>query len=256
MGTTVNNPTKSLQKQRDLSASANAANAWLQRLYAGLDAAGDVNEVLDHVLSGAPEAYAGTRLPPSDFAGMHQRMLAAEARIHELEVMLANANKLACEDGLTGSLNRRGLEDVLEREMARCVRKKSPLSIAMLDLDDFKRLNDTHGHSAGDKALVHLVQVIKETLRATDVIGRFGGEEFVVVLTDTPLEEAAQTISRVQRELSRRVLMHNGAPLPIHFSAGVTQCTPEDDVTALIARTDAALYQAKRAGKNRVESLA
>jgi diguanylate cyclase len=181
-----------------------------------------------------------------------QDVQAAENRIQELEKQLEEMSELVREDQLTGSLNRRGLDDVFEREFARSERRNSPLCIALLDLDDFKRLNDTYGHTAGDEALIHLVRVVKDTLRTMDVIGRFGGEEFLIVLPDTPMEEAAQTVTRVQRELTKRIFMHNNEKLLITFSAGVALRKPGEEPTALIQRADAALYKAKRAGKNRV----
>jgi len=153
---------------------------------------------------------------------------------------------------LTGSLNRRGLDDVFERELARAERRNTPLCVAMLDLDDFKRLNDTHGHTAGDEALIHLVRVIKDTLRTMDVIARFGGEEFLIILPETTMEDAMQTVTRVQRELTKRIFMHNNERLLITFSAGVALRVGLEDQGSMIKRADEALYKAKRAGKNRV----
>lgn len=176
----------------------------------------------------------------------------AEARIHNLELQLEQMSELVREDQLTGSLNRRGLDDVLEREIARADRRASPLCIAMLDLDDFKKINDKYGHMAGDEALIHLVRVIKETLRTMDVIARFGGEEFLIVLPDTPLEEAILTITRLQRELTKQIFMHNHTRLLMTFSAGVALRKEQEDQAAMIKRADIALYEAKKAGKNRV----
>lgn len=176
----------------------------------------------------------------------------AEARIHNLEQQLEQMSELVREDQLTGSLNRRGLDDVLEREIARADRRASPLCIAMLDLDDFKKINDKYGHIAGDEALIHLVRVIKETLRSMDVIARFGGEEFLIVLPDTPLEEAIQTVTRLQRELTKQIFMHNHTRLLMTFSAGVALRKELEDQAGMIKRADIALYEAKKAGKNRV----
>ena len=178
----------------------------------------------------------------------------AETRIHELETKLEQMSELVREDQLTGSLNRRGLDDVFERELARSERRSSPLCIAMLDLDDFKKINDNYGHSAVDEALIHLVRVIKETLSSMDVIARFGGEEFLIVLPDTGLDEAVQTITRLQRELTKQIFMHNHTRLLMTFSAGVALRNEKEDQQSMIKRADASLYAAKKAGKNRVIS--
>jgi diguanylate cyclase len=174
----------------------------------------------------------------------------AEARIHTLESQLEQLSELVREDQLTGSLNRRGLEDAFRREAARADRGGTPLCVAMLDLDNFKALNDKHGHSVGDEALVHLVRVVKQTLRATDVIGRFGGEEFLILLPDTPIDEASAVLIRLQRELTKRYFMQNNERLLITFSAGVALRAAGEEQSALVKRVDEALYRAKRAGKN------
>lgn len=216
--------------------------------------AGDLNKLLDDILHDTRVAQLETQRSHDDMLAARQEVQAAETRIQELETELAQMSELAREDQLTGSLNRRGLDDILEREIVRSERRKSPLCIALLDLDDFKRLNDTHGHDAGDEALIHLVRVVKDTLRAMDVIGRFGGEEFVIVLPDTPLQEAMHTVTRVQRELTKQIFMHNHERLLITFSAGVALRSQGETVDNLIKRADSALYKAKHAGKNRVIS--
>jgi diguanylate cyclase len=212
----------------------------------------ELNKILDDVMRDTRIAQTEALRSRDEMIGARREVQEAESRIHELEVKLEQMSELIREDQLTGSLNRRGLDDVLEREIARAERRESPLCIAMLDLDDFKRLNDTYGHTAGDEALVHLVRVIKDTLRTMDVIARFGGEEFLIVLPDTTLEDASQTITRVQRELTKRIFMHNHERLLITFSAGIALRGPDEDQSAIIKRADDALYQAKRAGKNRV----
>jgi diguanylate cyclase len=215
---------------------------------------GDLNQVLDDMLRDTRNAQEDTLRSQYDMIAARREVQAAETRIHELESELTQMSELAREDQLTGSLNRRGLDDFLEHEFARSERKKTPLCVALLDLDDFKRLNDTHGHSAGDGALIHLVQVIKTALRTMDIVARFGGEEFVIVLPHTPLEAAMQTVTRVQRELTKQIFMYNNERLLITFSAGVALRKSGEEQTALIARADEALYKAKKAGKNRVVS--
>jgi diguanylate cyclase len=212
----------------------------------------ELNKVLEDVMRDTKFAQAEALRSRDQMINARQEVTDAEARIHELESKLEQMSELVREDQLTGSLNRRGLDDVFERELARSDRRKSPLCIAMLDLDDFKRLNDTYGHTAGDEALIHLVRVIKDTLRTMDVIARFGGEEFMIVLPDTAMEDAMQTVTRVQRELTKRIFMHNNERLLITFSAGVALRVEGEDQAAMVKRADEALYKAKRAGKNRV----
>lgn len=212
----------------------------------------ELNKILDDMMRDTRSAQADALRSRDQMVAARQAVQEAETRISKLEAELQQMSELVREDQLTGSLNRRGLDDICERELARADRRKSPLCIAMLDLDDFKRLNDTYGHTTGDEVLVHLVRVIKETLRAMDVIGRFGGEEFLIVLPDTPLEEAVQTVTRLQRELTKRIFMHNNERLLITFSAGVALRAEGESRQSLVERADTALYQAKRSGKNRV----
>jgi diguanylate cyclase len=211
-----------------------------------------LNKILDDVMRDTRNAQNEALRSRDEMIRARQEVQEAERRIHTLESKLEQMSELVREDQLTGSLNRRGLDDVFEREVARSERRHTPFCIAMLDLDDFKKLNDTHGHLAGDEALVHLVKVVKETLRTMDVIARFGGEEFLIMLPDTPLEEATQTVTRVQRELTKQLFMHNNERLLITFSAGVALRAPNEDQQSLIKRADDALLKAKRAGKNRV----
>lgn len=177
----------------------------------------------------------------------------AEARVKELEAELSAVSDKVREDHLTGALNRRGFQDNIDTEIARAERNGKSLCLALLDLDDFKKLNDQFGHQAGDEALVHLVRVVKETLRPTDSIARFGGEEFIVLLPETELSEAAEVMRRVQRELTKAFFLHNNDRLLITFSCGVTEYHRGDSEEAVVVRADAAMYRAKKAGKNRVE---
>lgn len=214
----------------------------------------ELNRILEDMMHDTKVAQIEALRSRDEMVAARAEVQNAEARIQELESKLEELSKLVREDQLTGSLNRRGLDDVFEREFARSERRNSPLCIALLDLDDFKRLNDSYGHGTGDEALIHLVQVVKDTLRTMDVIGRLGGEEFLIVLPDTPLEDALQTVKRLQRELTKRIFMHNNERLLITFSAGVALRKSGEKQASLIQRADAALYQAKCAGKNRVAS--
>jgi diguanylate cyclase len=179
----------------------------------------------------------------------------AHRRVTELEAELSQLSDKVRADQLTGALNRRGLEEAYEIETARAMRSSSPLAVALLDIDNFKKLNDTQGHAVGDSALVHLVKVVKDLVRPTDTVARYGGEEFVVLMPETDLEGAIQVMQRVQRELTKRFFLHNNEKMLITFSAGVTLYRVGERRDDTIQRADQAMYHAKKSGKNRVETL-
>ncbi|WP_295997264.1 GGDEF domain-containing protein [Rugamonas sp.] len=212
----------------------------------------DLNQILDEVLRETRVVQTEALKARDKMVQARQEVQEAESRIHTLEAKLQHLSELVREDQLTGSLNRRGLDDVFERETARADRRGTPLCIAMLDLDDFKKLNDTYGHIAGDAALKHLVKIVKDTLRSMDVIARFGGEEFLILLPETSVEAATQTMTRLQRELTKHFFLHDNEKVLITFSAGVALRRPNEDQGELVKRADKAMYQAKQTGKNRV----
>jgi diguanylate cyclase len=213
---------------------------------------GDLNSALTSILEATREAQKEAITSRDNMAFAQFEVQRAAERIINLEKELAQMSELVCEDHLTGSLNRRGLDESLEREINRATRFNKPLCVALLDLDDFKKINDTYGHTTGDEVLVHLVSVIKDTLRKLDVIARFGGEEFLVLLPETPADDALKIVTRIQRELTKRIFMHDNLSILITFSAGVASMQPNESQKELLARADNALYEAKRAGKNRV----
>jgi diguanylate cyclase len=214
--------------------------------------ASEVNQLIGAILDETRTVQKETMRSHDIMITAQKEVKEAEDRIKELEAKLAHMSELVREDQLTGSLNRRGLDDVFEREADRADRRGTPLCAAMLDLDNFKKLNDTHGHAAGDVALVHLVRIVKQTLRSIDVIARYGGEEFLIIMPETTLEEAAQAMSRVQRELTTHFFTSNDQRLFITFSAGVALRAPRETQDAFIKRADKAMYEAKKTGKNRV----
>jgi diguanylate cyclase len=138
------------------------------------------------------------------------------------------------------------------REVARAQRGGTQLCIALLDIDNFKFFNDTYGHHVGDTALQHLAKVIQQTLRPTDIAARFGGEEFVILLPDTSLDEAIGAVSRLQRALTKQFFLGNNERLLITFSAGISVFKESEDQVAVLNRADQAMYLAKKSGKNRV----
>ena len=125
------------------------------------------------------------------------------------------------------------------------------LSVGLIDIDNFKKLNDTLGHAAGDVALKSLAAAVRERLRPDDHLARFGGEEFVVLLPATAVDEAQQVLTRLQRSLSEALFLHDGHEVFVTFSAGVTAWRHGETLQAALERADEALYEAKRTGKNR-----
>lgn len=184
-----------------------------------------------------------------------RKVEAYESRVKQLEKELLTVSTLVQKDPLTHALNRRGLEEAFRIEIARAQRYQTPLTLAMVDLDNFKALNDSLGHLAGDRALVHLLAVMQAALRPTDVVARLGGEEFALMFSATDLDDAVAAIERVQAELKARPFEHDGASRVITFSGGVTRWVPGETLEHAIERADAAMYRAKRAGKDRIERV-
>lgn len=211
-----------------------------------------LNDILQNILADTKSLHLDMIRSHDELESARRQAEAAEVRIKTLEAELGQISELVYQDHLTGTLNRRGLEDAFEREFARSERHGIPLSIALLDVDHFKRLNDTYGHDTGDQALIHLAKVIKEILRPTDTVARYGGEEFVVILSNTAADDAVSIMTRLQRELTKRFFLHDNERILITFSAGVTQRQGLEASDAMIARADGALYRAKQTGRNRV----
>jgi diguanylate cyclase len=213
----------------------------------------DIKDVLEGLMQDTRTMQIDVLRSRDDLLDARRAADEAEQRIHQLENELATVSAKVREDQLTGALNRRGMEEAFEVEQARAQRSKLPFSLALLDIDNFKKLNDRLGHGAGDQALVHLVKVIQDLLRPTDSVARYGGEEFVLLLPETKQDEAIQVVQRLQRELTRRFFLHNNEKLLITFSAGITEVNPGEARTEALERADSAMYRAKKAGKNRVE---
>lgn len=211
-----------------------------------------LNRILENLMGDTKGMQVDMQRSRDEMEKTRKQVEASESKIKKLEAELDKTTSLVQEDFLTGTLNRRGMEDAFEREFARAGRTNAPLCVGLLDIDHFKRLNDTYGHDAGDEALIHLVRVVKETLRPTDVIARFGGEEFVIILPETGVEEGMKTMMRLQRELTKKYFLHKNEKVLITFSAGIAQRLPDESADAIIARADQALYRAKAAGRNRV----
>jgi diguanylate cyclase (GGDEF)-like protein len=165
--------------------------------------------------------------------------------LHKIEVV-------ASVDELTGVYNRRTIRDIIAREKKRCDRRGEGLCVALLDLDEFKRINDRYGHAAGDQVLKCFAGIVQRSLRDTDAAGRYGGEEFIVVFSQTRLSQTRKPLERIRRHAECTPI--DGLPPEerVTVSIGVTQYRPGEDVDAAIGRADAALYRAKASGRNRI----
>jgi diguanylate cyclase len=214
----------------------------------------ELNDVIEEVMRETRVIQLNAQRSRDDLSAMKARVDDAELEVARLQNELAETSEMVRHDQLTGALNRKGLEETLDRELARARRRQAPICVSLLDVDNFKSLNDTYGHQTGDDALVHLARVIRETMRPHDTLARYGGEEFLIILPDTILPDAVSALTRLQRELTKRFFLHKNEKLLITFSAGVTAFLPDEPRNEAIARADAAMYQAKKTGKNRVVS--
>lgn len=161
--------------------------------------------------------------------------------------------RLAATDPLTGAFNRREFTAIADREALRSSRYHHPLSILILDLDHFKKLNDTYGHAAGDKALQRFTTLCCNALRNVDIFGRWGGEEFVALLPETDIEGAAIIAERLRKIVADNVLVYNEHKISFTVSIGIAQYKDaETSIDAPLGRADSAVYDAKKAGRNRI----
>lgn len=212
----------------------------------------ELNVLLNNILEDTRAIGLSVQRTRDEFSLSQQKTADAEKRILQLTTELGIIGEAAHQDYLTGALNRRGMNEALEREFSRADRHSADLCIAMMDIDHFKKINDNLGHVTGDEALTYFVKIIKDVLRTTDVIARYGGEEFIIILPATPEDEAVGVITRVQRELTKNFFMHKNERVLITFSAGVAQRKPGETPESLIPRADAALFIAKQNGRNQV----
>jgi diguanylate cyclase (GGDEF)-like protein/PAS domain S-box-containing protein len=178
----------------------------------------------------------------------NRELVAVIQTLHDLterKKMEEELLRLATIDTLTGIYNRGKVEDALRQEMARAARYESPLAILLFDLDEFKKVNDTHGHSIGDLVLKAVATSVGKQLRKTDMLGRWGGEEFMVLCPGIMAEDAVAIAEKLRQQIE-------GLPFGVTISCGLAGYRPGDTLDALINRADKALYEAKYAGRNRV----
>ena len=239
----------------DFTATTGEYHDKIERCAAKVSKANNITElsdVIDEVMRETRVIQLNARRSHDELVDMKRRVEESEKEVARLQNELSQASEMVRVDPLTGALNRKGMDEAVEREVARARRHKAKLCVALLDIDNFKKLNDSLGHKAGDDALVHLASVTRETIRPQDTLARYGGEEFVVVLPETHIDDAVAAMVRVQRELTKRFFLHKNDKVLITFSCGVAELNDTEAPTEAIARADAAMYLAKRAGKNRV----
>ena len=212
----------------------------------------EIAPVLKEVVGATRSMAVQSKTAGDELQAMRERADATEAELAKLHKELDRVSAQARHDPLTGALNRKGMDEALDRELSNVRRKETPLSISLLDIDNFKKLNDTKGHATGDEALAHLATVARECMRPQDTLARYGGEEFVILMPDTPLESGVEAMTRLQRELTKRFFLAGSEKILITFSAGVAQLAENEKGLEAIKRADQAMYLAKRAGKNRV----
>jgi len=173
--------------------------------------------------------------------------------VEQRRLLQQQLQRQASTDALTGLYNRHEYERLFVHELARSLREQQPLSLAILDLDHFKRVNDTYGHAAGDEVLRRVARLCRENFRAVDIVGRLGGEEFVVLLPDTALAQAGEVAQRVLEQLRNTPIEVGEAALQVTATLGLTQLQPgELQLDSLLQRADQALYAGKAGGRDRV----
>lgn len=239
----------------DVSDSTGAYHAKMDGIAGRIETTedpGQLSNLVEEALTETRTVQTSVRQSHAQLVEAQHQVDAAEARIRALEKELETVSEKVREDALTGMLNRRGLDESFMRAAADADRRGETLAVALLDIDNFKSLNDTFGHRTGDDALVHVASVLRESVRPMDSVARYGGEEFLVLLPGLGLDDAVAAMERVQRTLTRKIFLHDNAKLLITFSAGVTVRQPAETQESAVARADRAMYEAKRSGKNRV----
>lgn len=209
----------------------------------------------EEIVAGLEAGADDYMVKPFDPSELHVRVGIGKRilTLHEELVAAREALRIqATRDALTGVYNRGAALRRLEEELDRAIRECKPLSVLMMDIDHFKNVNDTYGHLVGDAVLKETVRRIQAVIRSYDVVGRFGGEEFVVILPHADGDVAVRVAERIRAAVSSRPVIHEAVSVSVTLSAGVAAAGTAGAVDALIQAADQALYQAKRTGRNRV----
>ena len=183
---------------------------------------------------------------------LHQLRKRLHVQRQELSAALEANKELASKDALTGLINRRHMMELIQLEQRRCMRGARTMLLVQMDIDHFKCINDTYGHSMGDQALTTFAQIVANNIRSADVLARWGGEEFVLLLSDASVQGALQTLNRVRMAVSVASIDHRLPQLRMTVSMGLAEHIPGEAAHTTLERADQALYSAKRSGRNRV----
>jgi diguanylate cyclase len=215
-----------------------------------------VEEINEELLSGAAHETETVvsvvdRLLKAN-SRLQQQLASADEKLREQARQIESHAVEARTDALTGLGNRRAFDDEMTRRLAEFQRHRRTFSVAMIDVDHFKKFNDNHGHQAGDAVLAGLARVLRNNARDMDVVSRYGGEEFSIILPGTSIADARVAAERVRRAIETASFRFRTADLHVTASIGVAEVLSEEDVPGLIQRADAALYASKQGGRNRV----
>lgn len=214
-------------------------------------------ELIQHALKEqAQQLMQGQRQLASQLAQLQQQLASTQTQNERLTQELQHARTLSLTDELTGLPNRRAFLQRLEEELGRVQRHPSPLTLAIVDIDHFKQINDYHGHGVGDAVLRAYAQYIQSGFRRHDHVARFGGEEFIILLPNTNTIGAVKALTKIRERISDHTIQTESGTITLPtFSAGVTSYHMKESIADFIQRADQALYRAKQSGRNRIETL-
>jgi len=212
----------------------------------------------DDIVEGLSKGASDYLSKPFDSAELQVRLQVGKRMIElqdKLNATLRELTELASHDGLTGLLNRRAIMEALPKEVKRVERQEQTLCLGMCDIDHFKKINDTYGHLVGDEVLKEVTKRMEDSLRDYDLLGRYGGEEFLVITPVDNVKNGTMVYQRICRAVSNQPIEVDDLSITVTISCGVTSYSPENnekDITKLLAMADEALYKAKDAGRNQV----
>ena len=213
---------------------------------------GALNAVLGKLMQATRATQVDASKSRDDMLRARRELQEAETRVHQIEAEFSQLSELVHEDTLTGGLNRRGIHDMLVREVARAERRSLPFCLAMLVIDDLPAALLQQDPSVADKARIQLSRIAGNTLRTMDIVARMDGNEFMIVLPDTSLENADMVLTRLQRDLTEQVFMHDEQRLFMTFCAGIVLRAAREESEVTILRATAALQEARKSGRNRI----